>query len=414
VGQLDDLVDQLWVLVAYGDAGNPVVVEAGTVATAVFARDGNLSGSGSCNNFNGGYEADDNGNISVGPLASTQMACEENVMAQETAYLGALQGAQTYLINEEGRLEITYDSGQPFEEKLVYAPGQTPLENTEWLLVSYGDPEDPQGVAEGTNITAIFIPVEEGADSGTVSGVATCNNYSMGYMITEDGGMTTQPGPVTLMACPLAPDQESAYLAALGSAQSYQIVGARLEIAYDGGVLVYTSLSLPLENTLWQVTLLNGQPLPEDVEMSALFIPGEEVDMGTVSGTSGCNSYNGAYQVDGDNLTILSPLASTLAFCPDPINQFGQDYQATLQGAETFQILGDQLQINSADGVIVYQADRQPLQGTLWELVSIGTPNRQRKAANSQPSSCARQMRPRALWPEPRVVTSTTPATPLT
>ena len=45
---------------------------------------------------------------------------------------------------------------------------------------------------------------------------------------------------------------------ALGLAQSYQIFGARLEITYDGGVLVYTSLSLPLENTLWKVTLLNG------------------------------------------------------------------------------------------------------------------------------------------------------------
>jgi heat shock protein HslJ len=59
--------------------------------------------------------------------------------------------------------------------------------------------------------------------------------------------------------------------------------------------------------------------------------------------------------------------------CPDPINELEQAYLATLQSAETYQILGDQLTINSAEGMIVYQADRQPLQGTLWELVALGS-----------------------------------------
>jgi heat shock protein HslJ len=375
VGQLDDLVDELWVLVGFGDALNPAVVEAGTVITAVFTRDGAVSGSDGCNNYSAAYEADDNGNISIGPAATTRMACEPEVMEQEQAYLAALGGAQTYAINEQGRLEIFYDSGANFDEKLVYAPGETPLENTEWLLVEYGDPEEPTAVADGTVVTAVFVPESEGANSGIVGGVATCNNYSLPYTITEDGGLTTMPGPVTLMACPLAPEQETAYLGAMGLAQSYRILGARLEITYDGGVLVYTSLSLPLENTLWKVTLLNGAPLPEDVEMSALFFPGDEAGMGTVGGSAACNSYNGGYEVEGENLTIGGPIATTLAFCPDPINELEQAYLATLQTAETYQILGDQLQINSADGVIVYQADRAPLQGTLWELVSIGAPD---------------------------------------
>jgi heat shock protein HslJ len=375
VGQLDDLVDELWVLVGFGDAANPDVVDAGTVITAVFTRDGMVSGSSGCNNYSASYEADDNGNVSVGPAATTRMACPPETMGQEDAYLAALGTAQTYAINEEGRLEIFYDSGANFDEKLVYAPGETPLENTEWLLVEYGDPEHPTPVEPGTTVTALFVPESEGATSGTVSGVATCNNYSLGYTISEDGGMTTTPGPVTLMACPLAPEQETAYLGALGTAQSYQILGARLEITYEDAVLVYTSLNLPLENTLWKVTLLNGTPPPEDVEMSALFIPSDEPGTGTVGGSSGCNSYSGGYEVDGDNLTTGGPFATTLALCPPPIDELEQSYLATLEAAETYQILGDQLQINSADGVIVYQADRAPLQGTLWELVSIGPPD---------------------------------------
>ena len=40
------LVDKLWLLVAFGDAANPAVVEEGTVVTALFSADGNLSGTG--------------------------------------------------------------------------------------------------------------------------------------------------------------------------------------------------------------------------------------------------------------------------------------------------------------------------------------------------------------------------------
>ena len=205
VGQLEELVDELWVLVGYGDALNPDGVAAGTVINAVFTSDGMVSGSAGCNNYNAGYEADNEGNISVGPAATNRMACEPEIMDQEQAYLAALQGSQTYAINEEGRLEIMYDSGVNFDEKLVFAPGETLLENTEWLLVSYGDPEDPQTVVAGTAVTALFVPESEGANNGIVGGVATCNNYSFPYTITDDGGLTVQPGPMTAMACPLAP-----------------------------------------------------------------------------------------------------------------------------------------------------------------------------------------------------------------
>ncbi len=373
-GQLEDLVDELWVLVGYGDALNPDVVAAGTVINAVFTSDGMVSGSAGCNNYSAGYEADNEGNISVGPAATNRMACEPEIMDQEQAYLTALQGSQTYAINEEGRLEIIYDSGANFDEKLVFAPGETPLENTEWLLVTYGDPEDPQTVVAGTAVTALFVPESEGANNGIVGGVATCNNYSMPYTITDDGGMTVQPGPMTAMACPLAPEQESAYVAALGAAQSYQILGAQLEIAYDGGVLVYTSLSLPLENTLWRATLLNGLPVPEEVEISALFVQTDEVGQGQVSGIAACNNYTAGYTVEDENITV-GPASTTRKFCEEPLNELEQGYLATLQTGETFQILGDQLSISSSEGIIVYQADRQPLQGTLWELVSLGTLN---------------------------------------
>jgi heat shock protein HslJ len=66
---------------------------------------------------------------------------------------------------------------------------------------------------------------------------------------------------------------------------------------------------------------------------------------GTVSGTTGCNSFNGAYEIDGQNITI-GPLASTLAACPTPeLDTQETNYLAALELARTFQVAGDRLDL---------------------------------------------------------------------
>ena len=45
--------------------------------------------------------------------------------------------------------------------------------------------------------------------------------------------------------------------------------------------------------------------------------------------------------------------------------------------AEGYEILGDQLVIHTAEGDIHYTADREPLLGTLWSLISLGSVNDQ-------------------------------------
>ena len=72
---------------------------AGTTLTADFGKDGTLSGNSGCNTYSGGYKV--NGDqITIGPLASTMMACSDpvGVMEQEAQYLAALQSAATYQI----------------------------------------------------------------------------------------------------------------------------------------------------------------------------------------------------------------------------------------------------------------------------------------------------------------------------
>lgn len=74
--------------------------------TVDFAGD-RVSGSGGCNRFMGGYEVKGK-QLSIGTLASTRKACEQDKMGQESRYLTALQGAQRYEINDLGQLSIFY------------------------------------------------------------------------------------------------------------------------------------------------------------------------------------------------------------------------------------------------------------------------------------------------------------------
>ena len=80
--QMEAMLDDLWVLVAYGDALNPDVIEPGAVITAVFGRDGMLTGQGTCNNYSAQYSLDAEGDISIGPIVTTLSACEDMEVEQ--------------------------------------------------------------------------------------------------------------------------------------------------------------------------------------------------------------------------------------------------------------------------------------------------------------------------------------------
>ncbi len=116
------------------------------------------------------------------------------------------------------------------------------LEGTTWVLVSYGDPSDPQAVLEGTEITVVFDSAE-----GRVSGSAGCNSYFGSYEVDE-GTITFGLLGATLMAC-LEPEgvmeQEAAYFAALDSVVTYHIQGDKLEMGDTDGALVlqFTAVS---------------------------------------------------------------------------------------------------------------------------------------------------------------------------
>jgi heat shock protein HslJ len=73
-----------------------------------------------------------------------------------------------------------------------------------------------------------------------------------------------------------------------------------------------------------------------------------------VSGSGGCNTYQGAYTVDGDSLTF-GPLATTMMACSEPegIMEVEAVVMGLLQSAAGYKIDGGQLHILNDKGYLV-------------------------------------------------------------
>ncbi|HWU36604.1 MAG TPA: META domain-containing protein, partial [Candidatus Acidoferrum sp.] len=119
---------------------------------------------------------------------------------------------------------------------LVYQAQSQDLAGTSWVATGYNNGKQAvTSVMAGTRITADF-------GKGILSGNSGCNDYNGSY--TASGGQI-KIGPMasTMKTC-AAPtgimDQETQYLAALGSAATYDIQGTKLELRTQDGALAVT------------------------------------------------------------------------------------------------------------------------------------------------------------------------------
>jgi heat shock protein HslJ len=81
------------------------------VITASFDASGQVSGFDGCNDYSAGYEVDQD-LISIGPLATTMMACADaDTSSLAAAYAIALQGATRWQVTAGGSLELQGPDG---------------------------------------------------------------------------------------------------------------------------------------------------------------------------------------------------------------------------------------------------------------------------------------------------------------
>jgi heat shock protein HslJ len=191
---------------------------------------------------------------------------------------------------------------------------------------------------------------------GTVGGSSGCNQYSGTYTASGSSLTINTPLASTMMMCAESVMvQESAYQTALGTVKAYTVKGDKLTLFGPANkeIANYKAASQDLAGTSWDVIGYNNGK-----QAVVSILAGTQMDIqfgkdGTVSGKSGCNTYNGPYTVNGNQIKI-GPLASTMMACSDPAGIMDQEqqYLAALGTAATYQIEGNVLELRTADGAL--------------------------------------------------------------
>jgi heat shock protein HslJ len=223
------LTGSIWLLNELNDQA-PII---GTAITAEFDVEGRVGGSSGCNNYSTSYKVDGNQLTFGEPVASTMMACPEEIMEQEREYLGVLADTAAFEITND---ELILKDANGSELARFDAIDQS-LEGTAWQALSYNNGKG--GVTSliiGTEITGNF------GEDGLLTGNAGCNGYSADYE-TDGDNISIGPAIATEMACfeiEGVMEQEQQYLAALQTAATYKIDGLNMEMRTADGALVGT------------------------------------------------------------------------------------------------------------------------------------------------------------------------------
>lgn len=211
-----------------------------------------------------------------------------------------------------------------------------------WTWTAFQDQSEQNDIAvpDPDNYTLELKP------DGQFSFKADCNIGSGTYTLTGSQ-INLELGPITLAEC--GPQSLSdQYLKLLGDAVTYVQEGEQLflNLIADAGNMVFAKATpkQALAGTSWRLTSLNGNAPAPGTTVTANF--GED---GRLTGSSGCNSYQTPFEVEGNSISV-DLIAGTLMACPEPIGSQETAFLTALQTAATYQIQGEELALQDAAG----------------------------------------------------------------
>jgi heat shock protein HslJ len=197
---------------------------------------------------------------------------------------------------------------------------------------------------------------------GKRSGFSGCNGYSGTYTASGNSITVSKKLAVTQKACHTAVmAQERAYLAALTAARTYSVAKGILTLKGRSGrtLATFGVQSQALAGTAWIVVVYNNGKqavisVLADTKLTAVFDRN-----GHVSGSAGCNDYNGPAKATPPKI-VIGPLASTRKTCGSPSGVMDQEsaYLAALETAATYSIQGSTLEFRTAHGAIAASFSR--------------------------------------------------------
>lgn len=212
-----------WDLTRYASDGALRELPAGLTTEVTFAGD-RVSGRAAINTYRGAFQADEaGGELSVGPLASTQIGGPPEALAAETDYLRALESAATFS-SDGGTLTINDASGATV---LTYDASDATIVGS-WQVTGYNNgAEAVVSPVAGSEITAVF------GEDLTLTGDSGVNSYRTTYAITPGSEGVTEisiapPAGTRKAGPPELMEQEQRFLRALESAATFTIQADQL------------------------------------------------------------------------------------------------------------------------------------------------------------------------------------------
>ncbi|WP_155523478.1 META domain-containing protein [Nodosilinea nodulosa] len=210
-------------------------------------------------------------------------------------------------------------------------PGVPPLTGTVWELQQIQMSDGALLTANPPqNYTAEF------ADDGQVFVQADCNRAVGQFTESADGQISVQLGPTTLAACPedsISPQ----FLQAMNNANLYFFQNNNLfiDLKFDSGTMQFSGRPTPaLVGTLWklqQIQLSNDTLLVPDQPDS---YTAEFLEDGTLLVQADCNRGRGTFSTTDDHRLEVSPIATTMAACPE--GSIGSDFVQALGNSGTY------------------------------------------------------------------------------
>lgn len=229
----DDLSGRTFLSTDVTKGGDPYPLVKGSVVRLTFTDDG-IGASAGCNQMGGAASLDDGVLVVDGPMAMTEMACDEPLMQQDT-WLAALLADSPDVTLDADRLTLTTDT---YRVQLVDEKTANPdraLEDTEWTLTGMLSGSEDTGavssVPAGVTATLVFA-------GGSLSGSDGCNRVMGDYRVEGDT-ITVSQLASTLMACKGAAGDVAAHvMSVLDGTMTYAIDGDQLSLV-NGGAGLY-------------------------------------------------------------------------------------------------------------------------------------------------------------------------------
>lgn len=117
-----------------------------------------------------------------------------------------------------------------------------------------------------------------------------------------------------------------------------------------GLILPISATAQGLDNSNWQVDVVNGKSVPEDRGAEMSF--GADGQFGA---TAGCNRFIGQVTLKEDQILFPAKMASTLMACPPPLDAEETAFAETLHRVVRYEIAEDMLRFRDQSGNVVME-----------------------------------------------------------